>query len=477
MFRSLHEFLEELERLGELHRVGSEVDPRLEIAAVTDRVCKSADGGKALLFEKVRGGEIPVATNLFGSPRRMAAALGLSALEELTARMEELLGPAAGDGDSDPLAASHVADALRRYLPVPVTAAPCQEIVETAPELSRYPFLTSWPGDGHPHGDGRFITLPLVITRDPDTGCANCGMYRVWIAGERNAGIRWYVGTGGNRHERKYRERGEPMPVAVAVGGDPALALAAMLPLPDGVDEMQFAGWLRGAPLEMVRCRTSELLVPAGAELVIEGCVEPGETILDGAFGNHTGFYVPAAPVPHLRVSCVTRRRACVYPATVVGPPPMEDCHLAQAAAQLLLPLFRRRWSDIVDISFPAEWIFHGGAIVSIRGGAAARAKELMEELWASELMGGARLIVVVDEDADVRDLSHVAWRIANLPDWRRDLVISGRERGTPLFPWLGSRLGIDATRSGGGGTRPPELAMDAEIRRMVDQRWGEYGF
>lgn len=472
MFRSLHEFLGELERRGELHRVGNEVDPRLEIAAITDRVCKSAGGGKALLFETVRGGEIPVATNLFGSPRRMAAALGVSTLEELTARMEELLGPAGG---SDPLAAPHVVDALQQYLPVTGTMAPCQEIVETVPDLSRYPFLTSWPGDGQPHGDGRFITLPLVITRDPDTGCANCGMYRVWIAGERSAGIRWYAGKGGDRHGRKYRERGEPMPVAIAVGGDPSLALAAMMPLPEEVDEMQFAGWLRGAPVEMVRCRTNELLVPAGAELVIEGFVEPGETILDGAFGNHTGFYVPAAQVPNLRVSCVTRRAACIYPATVVGPPPMEDCHLAQAAAQLLLPLFRRRWPDIVDISFPVEWIFHGGAIVAVRQDAAVRAKELMEELWASELMGGARLIIVVDADADVRDLSHVAWRIVNLPDWRRDLVVSAREQGTPLFPWLGSRLGIDATRCGGGG-RPPELAMDEEIRRLVDQRWGEYG-
>ncbi|WP_298436213.1 UbiD family decarboxylase [Geobacter sp.] len=476
MFRTLHEFLGELERLGELHRVGSGVDPRFEIAAITDRVCKSSGGGKALLFERVRGSGIPVATNLFGSPRRMAAALGIPALEALAARMEELLAPADGEGGLAELAAPFAAGVLKRYLPVAVAAAPCQEIVETVPDLSRYPFLTCWPGDGHPHGAGRFITLPLVITRDPETGCANCGMYRVWIAGARSAGIRWYAGRGGELHGRRYRERGERMPVAVAVGGDPALALAAMMPLPEGVDEMQFAGWLRGAPVEMVQCRTSELRVPAGAELVIEGFMEPGETILDGAFGNYTGFYAPATQVPHLRVSCVTRRVDCVYPATVVGPPPMEDCHLAQAAAMLMLPLFRRRWPEIVDISFPTEWIFHGGAIVSVRSEAAGRAKELMAKLWESELMGASRLIVVVDGETDVRDLSQVAWRIVNLPDWRSDLVVSERERGTPLFPWLGSRLGIDATRCGGGGARPPALAMGEEIRRLIDQRWREYG-
>ena len=228
--------------------------------------------------------------------------------------------------------------------------------------------------------------------------------------------------------------------------------------------------------MEMVRCRTSELRVPAGAELVIEGFVEPGDTILDGAFGNYTGFYAPATQVPHLRVSCVTRRADCVYPATVVGPPPMEDCHLAQAAALLMLPIFRHRWPEIVDISFPSEWIFHGGAIVSVRSEAAGRAKELMAELWASELLGASRLIVVVDGETDVRDLSQVAWRVVNLPDWQVDLVVSAREEGTPLFPWLGSRLGIDATRCGGGGARPPALAMGEEIRRLIDQRWREYG-
>ena len=471
MFRTLHAFLDELERSGELHRVTAEVDPRLEIAAVTDRVSKES-GGKGLLFERVRGSALPVATNLFGSPQRMATALGASSLDALSARMEELLAPV---GAGDPLAAFAAAPPLQRYAPVLTKAGGCQEVVDTDPDLSRYPFLTCWPGDGEPGGDGRFITLPLVITRDPDTGVVNCGMYRVKILGNRSAGIRWYPGKGGELHGRKYRERGERMPVAVALGGDPALAFAAMLPLPEAVDEMALAGWFRGAPVEMIRCRTNDLLVPAEAELVIEGYVEPGETVSDGAFGNHTGFYAPGTTVPHLRVTCVTRRRDCVYPATVVGPPPMEDCYLAKAAERFLLPLYRRCWPEIAELNLPLEWIFHGGVIVSLRSDAKRTAKELIESLWESPLMGSARLIVVVDEDTDVRDLSRLAWRVMNLADWGSDLIVSER-RGGGLFPWLGKRLGIDATRAAKGGGLPPELRGDEATLRLIESRWREYG-
>lgn len=470
MFRTLHAFLDELERSGELHRVTAEVDPRLEVAAITDRVSKGT-GGKALLFERVKGSTIPVATNLFGSSRRMAIALGGESLDALAGRMEELLAPTAAE---DSLAALAAAAPLRRYAPVVTEAGGCQDVVDSEPDLSRYPFLTCWPGDGEPGGDGRFITLPLVITRDPETGAANCGMYRVRIIGSRSAGIRWYAGKGGELHSRKYRERGERMPVAVALGGDPALAFAAMLPLPEAVDEMSLAGWLRGTPVEMVRCRTNDLLVPAEAELVIEGYVEPGETVSDGAFGNHTGFYVPGTAVPHLRVTCVTRRRHCVYPATVVGPPPMEDCYLAKAAERFLLPLYRRCWPEIAELNLPLEWIFHGGIIVSLKSDAKRNARELIESMWESPLMGGARLIVVVDEDTDVRDLSRVAWRVMNLADWRSDLIVSERRGGA--FPWLGSRLGIDATRAGKGGGLPSELRADKETRQRIELRWREYG-
>lgn len=470
-FDTLHDFLSELERLGELHRVRAQVDPLLEVAAVTDRVSKTPGGGPALLFERVSGAAIPAATNLFGSPRRMALALGVASLDDLAGRMEALLAQLPPGQASQGLAALPLLEEFRRFAPVVAGAAGCQEVVDESPDLAHYPFLQCWPGDG-----GRFITLPQVFTRDPETGLPNCGMYRVRIFDDNSVGIRWHAGRGGELHWRKYRERGERMPVAVALGGDPAAMVAATLPLPETVDEMQFAGWLRGAPLELTRCRTNELFVPAGAEMVIEGYMEPGETALDGPFGNHTGFSMPPAEVPVVRVTCVTRRRECIYPATVVGSPPAEDCFMAKAAERLFLPLLRRRWPAIVDINLPLEWIFHGGAIVSVRDAGVGGARRLVEEVWASGMLGAARLVVVVDDDTDVRDLSRVAWRVMNMADWRNDLFVE-EGGGTPPLPWLGARLGIDATRKERFRSVAPEFGMDDATKRQIEARWREYGF
>uniref|UniRef100_A0A831U1Q6 UbiD family decarboxylase n=1 Tax=Geobacter metallireducens TaxID=28232 RepID=A0A831U1Q6_GEOME len=471
-FDTLHDFLAELERFGELHRVRAQVDPLLEAAAITDRVSKLPGGGPALLFERVKGSAIPAATNLFGSLRRMALALGLSSLDDLADRMEALLAQLPPDQAGQGLAALPRLGEFRRFAPVETGVACCQEIVDDAPDLARCPFLQCRPGDG-----GRFITLPQVFTRDPETGLPNCGMYRVRIFDGNRVGIRWHAGRGGELHWRQYRERGERMPVAVALGGDPAAMVAATLPLPETVDEMQFAGWLRGRPLEMVRCRTNELLVPAGAELVIEGYIEPGETAQDGPFGNHTGFSIPSAAVPVMGVTCITRRRECICPATVVGPPPAEDCFMAKAAERLFLPLLRRRWPAVVDINLPLEWIFHGGAIVAVRdGGGEGGVRRLVEEIWASGMLGAARVVVVVDDDTDARDLSRVAWRVMNMADWRRDLFVA-EGGGEPPLPWLGARLGIDATRKGRFRSVAPELGMDEATKRLIEERWREYGF
>lgn len=470
-FDTLHDFLAELERLGELHRVRAQVDPLLEAAAITDRVSKLPGGGPALLFERVMGSEIPAATNLFGAPRRMALALGLTSLDDLAGRMEELLTRLPPDQAHLGLEALPRLGEFRRFAPVETGGARCQEIADDAPDLARYPFLQSWPGDG-----GRFITLPQVFTRDPETGLPNCGMYRMRIFDGRRCGIRWYAGRGGERHWRTYRDRGERMPVAAALGGNPAAMVAATLPLPETVDEMQFAGWLRGAPLEMVRCRTNDLLVPAAAELVIEGYIEPGETAPDGPFGNHTGFSIPSAEVPVMGVTCITRRRDCIYPATVAGPPPAEDCFMAKAAERLFLPLLRRRWPAIVDINFPLEWIFHGGAIVAVRHAEEGGARRLVEEIWASGMLGAARVVVVVDDDVDVRDLSRVAWRVMNMADWRSDIFVA-EGRGTSLLPWLGARLGIDATRKESFRSVAPELVVNDATKRLIEERWREYGF
>ncbi|HML77690.1 UbiD family decarboxylase [Geobacter sulfurreducens] len=466
----LHDFLAELERLGDLHRVAAEVDPVLEVAAITDRVSKLPGGGKGLLFERVKGSRFPLVTNVFGSAGRVAAALGAATLDDLTARMESLLAAVPPAKTASPLEAMASLAEMRRFAPMIVEKAPCQEVVE-APDLLRYPFPHSWPGDG-----GRFITLPLVVTRDPETNTPNCGMYRVRVVDGASAGIRWYAGKGGELHCRRHRERGERMPVAVAIGGDPAAILAAILPLPEGFDEMLFAGFLRGRPLELARCRTSDLLVPAGAELVLEGYVEPGETVMDGAFGNHTGFYAPAAPVPLMRLTCITRRTDCLCPATVVGRPPMEDCYLAKAAERLLLPVLRMRWPEIVDISYPLEWIFNGGAVLSLRECSSSRVRRIVTELWSSGLAGAGRLLVAVDEGTRVDDPAEVAWRAMNAVDWRTDLIIAERDAAA-AWPGLGSRLAIDATRSAARRYGAEELVPDRETARRVDSRWREYGF
>ena len=473
--RDLHEFIATLERLEELHRVTAAVDPILEIAAITDRVSKLPGGGKALLFERPKGTSIPVATNLFGSSRRMAAALGVASLNDLTGMMAELLVSTPTGSAGDALASLSAHETFRRYAPEEVAKGRCQEMTEP-PDLTRYPILQSWPGDGAPHSTGRFMTLPLVFTHDPESGSTNCGIYRIQVLGADRAAIHWYPGRGGERHYRKAVKRGERLPVAVALGGPPVLPLAALFPLPDGVDEVAFAGVLAREALPMVRCRTSDLMVPAGAEIVIEGHLEPGETVRDGAFGNHTGFYIPGAKVPLLRVSHISRRADCLYPATVVGRPPMEDCHLAAAAGRLMLPLLRRTVPELVDIAFPLEWIFHGGAIVSVTDAAAGRGEEVIRALWATPFMAAARVIVVVDGDTDVRDASRVAWRAMNTADWRRDLIVSERSGAVP-FPWFGSRFGIDATRKAGRKGWPRELVPDDATRHLVDLRWEEYGF
>ncbi len=478
--RDLHDFLEKLERLGELQRVGVEVDPCLEIAEITDRVSKA--GGKALLFEQVKGSALPVATNLFGSAQRLAVALGMDDARVLGDRLAKLIADLSPARLEERLTAFSELSSVVCVRPKIVAEAPCQEIVEDKPDLMSYPFLKGWPGDGLPRHGGRFITLPLVFTRDPETGRPNCGMYRVALVDARRAGIHWYAGRGGERHYRAYQARRERMPVAVAVGGPPALVFAAMLPLPDPLDEMHFAGFLRGTPVEMARCRTSELLVPARAELVIEGYLEPGEMMMDGAFGNHTGYYSPPAEVPVLHVSCITRRRDCICPATVVGRPPMEDCHLARAAWRLLLPLVQLENPEVVDINFPPEWIFHTSGVVSVKR-TEQTGREILARLWQNAWLCAARLLVVVDADQDVGDLAGVAWRVINNVDWARDLISSPEAetdaRATGM-PWGGSRMGIDATRkdvTSSGSPWPAEIRMDDAIKRLVDRRWKEYGF
>lgn len=445
-YRDLHGFLARLDALGELLRVDAEVDPDLEIATITDLQSKLPGGGKALLFGRVKGSRFPVATNLFGSPQRMALALESDLLDDLTERMERLL------------LAPEAAPAPRV-----LDRAPCQDVVQTAPDLGSLPFLRSWPEEA-----GRFITLPLVFTKDPETGAGNCGMYRMRIFDALHAGLRWKAGSGGFGHHQKYLAAGRAMPVAVAVGADPSLTLAASLPLPDSFDELSFAGHLRGAPVELVRCLTSDLLVPAHAELIIEGVVEPAVTRPEGRFGNHTGRYDAGEEVPVLRVTCITHRTAPICQATVVGPPPMEDCYLALAAERLLFALTRQQCPEVVDLRQPLEGIFHGCALVAIRKTAAGQGRRVLESLRGAGWLKRGKLIVVVDAAAAPLTISNAFWRAINETRLPFDLELDD------------GFLGIDATAKfpeEGGINENKPLRQDASVSDLVERRWREYGF
>ncbi len=444
-FRDLRGFIARLEAAGELLRVGAEVAADLEIACITDRQSKLAGGGKALLFEKVKGSGFTVATNLFGSAKRMALALEVEDLASLSGMMEQLL-----------------LFPQKAPPPLSVERAPCQEVVQREPDLAAYPFLRCWPGE-----QGPFITLPLVFTRDPDTGAGNCGMYRIRIFGDDAAGIRWKRGSGGFGHYEKYQAAGKRMPVAIAVGADPALVLAASLPLPESMDEISFAGFLRREPVEMVRCLDSDLQVPAHAELVIEGFIEPGETRSEGPFGNHTGSYDRGEEVPLFRVSCITRRHEPVCQATVVGPPPMEDCWLAKAAERLLLPLSRGQCPEIVEMVMPVEGIFHGCALVAIEKSAPGQGRRVLETLRSGGWLKKGKLLVVVDAAEKALTLSEGFWRALNAVRFPRDLVV------TP-----DGCLGVDATRKlpEEGGESSQQLRQDTGVSALVEKRWREYG-
>ncbi len=485
-YRDLHDFIQTLDNNGFLQRIPVEVDPILEIAEITDRVCKSAAGGKALFFERVKGSAYPVVTNLFGSFERMSLSLEVKALDDVAARIEELLHQAPPKTLLEKMAMLPKLFEFSRYLPKTVKHAPCQEVIERVnPDLSKFPVIKCWPGDGQPTDEGRFITLPMVFTRDPETGRQNCGMYRIHIYDKVTTGMHWHIHKDGARHYDKYAALGRRMPAAIAVGGDPAVIYAASAPLPESIDEMLFAGFLRREPVEMVKCITSEIEVPARVEMVIEGYLDPGEVRIEGPFGDHTGFYSAADTYPVFHVTCITHRKKLVYPATLVGKPPMEDCYMGKATERIFLPLMKLDSPEIRDINLPMEGVFHNCALISIRKSYPGHAKKIIHGLWGKGQMMFAKLLVIVDEDVDVQNISYTAWRVLNNIDWKRDVVIADG----PLddldhaanFPRYGSKMGIDATRKtreeGMMRDWPEELFMSEEIRRLVDSRWKEYGF
>ena len=485
---SLRDFIAAIDRIGELVRVSHPVRARLEIAEIADRCMKSPGGGPALLFEHVllddgRRSEWPVAINLFGSMRRMCLALGVEKLDDAGDRISDLLNLKVPEGLFGKLAMLPRLAEVAKFPPRVKGGRPsCQEVVLRGDEidLGRIPFLTTWPGDGGP-----YITLPMVITTDPVRGTRNVGMYRIQVLGRDTLAMHWQRHKVGAAHWREMAARGERMPVVIALGGDPASIYSGSAPLPPTIDEFIFAGFLRKSPVELARAVTAELDVPADAEMVIEGYIDPAEAlVLEGPFGDHTGFYSLADYYPKVHVTAVTMRRDPIYPATLVGRPPMEDYYLGHATERIFLPLLKLTVPEIVDYHMPAPGIFHNLVFVSIDKQYPGQAQKVMNALWGQGLMSLAKVLVVVDREVDVRNPDEAWWVALNNIDPERDTrftmgPVDVLDHASRAFTY-GSKMGIDGTRKWPeeGFTRewPDRIEMDAATRARVDELWPKLG-
>ena len=447
-FRSLGEFLSALESKGDLVRVRRPVSRDLEITEVTQRTLRA--DGPALLFENVPGASMPVVTNLLGSPRRIAAALGAESVDEVATRIERLvhLRPPAGVAGAlrDLSGTIDMLSTLRSLAPKRVRSGPCQEVEESSVDLGRLPILKCWPHDG-----GRTVTFPVVITKDPESGEPHTGIYRLQQYGPDTLGMHFQVHRVGANNYRKWAARGERMPVAAVIGADPATVFSGLAPVPEGISNFVFAGFLRGEPVELVPARSVDLEVPANAEVVLEGYVDPTERTVEGPFGDHTGYYSAPEPFPVFHVTRVTHRSAPVYLTTVTGKPPTEDAVLGKAVERVFRPVVRLVLPEIVDMNLPMEGLFINVAIVSIRKSFPDHPRKVMHALWGLGQLMFVRYLVVVDEDVDVHDLSEVLYRVGLQADPGRDFELSqgpvDQLSISNPTPNLGTKVGIDATR------------------------------
>jgi 4-hydroxy-3-polyprenylbenzoate decarboxylase len=522
-YNDLREWIAALDRAGELKRVRAEVDPILEITEIADRVSKGAakkygrPGGPALLFENVKGAHgVPVLINQFGSERRMQMALGVERLDEIADRIRELLNLKSPEGFLEKLKMLPLLADMGKLFPKTVATGPCKEVIKKENfSLLDFPVLQCWPEDG-----GRFITLPCVITRDPRTGKRNVGMYRMQVYDAKTAGMHWQRQKVAAEHYReRLRAGAEPSPeadveakrraavdvmarsgggsvlaegerpkgkmeVAVAIGTDPALTFSAIVPAPPDVEEFIVAGFLRQKPIELVKCETVDLEVPATAEIVLEGFVNLEELRTEGPFGDHTGFYSLEDEYPVFHVTCITHRKDPVYATTIVGKPPMEDGWMGKAVERIFLPLMKLTLPEIVDVNLPVEGIFHNLMIVSIRKSYAGHARKVMNGIWALGQAMFTKCIVVVDEDVDVQNVGEVVLKVFNHIDPERDIQftlgpVDSLDHAARL-PNFGSKMGVDATRKwpaeGFSRPWPDEILMDAKTQTLVDKKWKELG-
>ena len=491
-YRSFRSFLDALEKAGDLKRVAVPVDTDLLIAEWADREMKSPGGGKALLFEQPivdgKKSEFAVAINTMGSRRRMAMALQVKEIEDVAREIQLILKAKPPTDLREGWNLLKQGIHLLHARPKSVHDAPCQEVIHrgigfqpmsdrqdadaTSFSLDDLPILKCWPKDG-----GRFITLANVHTRDPETGARNVGIYRMQVYDRHTTGMHWQLHKVGARHGKRYYERGERMPVAVTLGGDPVYTFAATAPLPDGLDELLFAGFLRRKSIELVRCKTIDLEVPADVDFVLEGYVQPGEVRPEGPFGDHTGYYTAIEDYPVFHLTAITHRRHAVYPTTIVGIPPMEDYYIGEACVRIFLPVFKMNFPELVDMALPPEGVFHNLVFVSIRKQYPYQAFKVMHGLWGMGQMMFSKYIVAVDEDCDVHNTSEVLFRLCANTDPARDTTViknpSDSLDHAPSEQNIGSHMGFDATRKlpGENYRRPwPELLkMTDEARALVN--------
>jgi len=475
MASDLREWVSALEAEGELVRVAAEVDPHLEVTEIVDRTVKA--GGPALLFENPKGSEHPLLVNQFGTERRMCLAFGVEQLDEVADRLATVLEMQPPEGLVEKVRGLRQLKSIADSRPRTVRSGVCQELVLRGDDvdLGVLPVQTCWPGDAGP-----FITLPAVITRDPRDGTRNVGMYRLQVLGPRATAMHWQLHKDG-RADYLFSEG--RMEVAVALGLDPVTTYSASAPLPKHIDELMFAGFLRGEAVDVVKGVTVDLEVPANAEIVLEGYVEQGETVEEGPFGDHTGFYTAAEPFPVFHVTALTMRRDAIYPSIVVGKPPQEDAWLGKATERIFLPALRTSVPEIVDYDLPVAGAFHNCAIVSIRKAFPGHAAKVMHAVWGLGMLSLTKTVIVVDAHVDPHDYAQVAFYVGANVDPARDVILTEGPADhldhATTRQFLSGKLGIDATsKSPAEGARewPPEIEMSDEIRALVDRRWGEYG-
>ncbi|MBI5789390.1 MAG: menaquinone biosynthesis decarboxylase [Candidatus Schekmanbacteria bacterium] len=471
----LRGFIAQLKPAGELQEISAPVDAKLEISEIYNRVVKRA--GPALLFNNVKGYKTPVLINAFGSLKRVALALGSDSLAAVQNRIASFLKNEFPKGITQP---DSPTQRLASFQPRIVNTAPCKEIIlKDKFSLLDLPLLQCWPED-----HGIQINLASVFTKDQETGTRNVGIYRMQVVGEKATGIHWQIHKHGAINLRKQQKLAKPMEVAVAIGCEPGVCLAAFSPMPEGFDELLLAGFLCQNPIPIIKCETVDLYVPANAEIILEGYINPYETILEGPFGERTGYYSPTGKFPKFNVTCLTMRKNPIYQTTVVGRPPMEDYYMGAALMQILLPVIQLYIPEIVDINLPAEGILQNIVIVSIKKEYPWQARKVMHALWGMGQMMFFKVIVVVDADVNVHNLSEVLWQVGNNIDPKWDVTFtegpvgeldhSSRERH------LGTKMGIDATakmtEEGCKHTWPAQVKMRQDIEDLVTGRWVEYG-